>query len=195
MNATLADLVGALKSKGRIAAADVLMLRRAFYTPSQIATEDVEGLLGLDRAANDRCPEWGDFFAGAVGDFVVHQQEPADYVDAAKSTWVMGVFAGDLTRGRGAGSAASCGRDRSHRAERPGRFIMAKVKAAIAAQGRVDAASVALLKRLVFAGGGPGNVGVTREEADALFDINDACRPAQTTRPGQTSSPRPSPTP
>jgi hypothetical protein len=35
---------------------------------------------------------------------------------------------------------------------------------------------VTLLKRLVFAGGGPGNVGVTREEADTLFDINDACR-------------------
>ena len=78
MNATLADLVGSLQSKGRIAADDVLMLRRAFYTPSLIATEDVEALAGLDKAAADRGPEWGDFFAGAVVDFVVHQQEPAD---------------------------------------------------------------------------------------------------------------------
>jgi hypothetical protein len=176
MNATLADLVGALKSKGRIAADDVLMLRRAFYTPSQIATEDVEGLLGLDHVAVDRCPEWGDFFAGAVVDFVVHQQEPADYVDAAKSTWAMGVFAGDLTLDgalealiRVVETAVTVPSDLAA-------FIMGKVKAAIGAQGKVDAASVALLKRLVFAGGGPGNVGVTREEADALFDINDACK-------------------
>jgi hypothetical protein len=55
-------------------------------------------------------------------------------------------------------------------------FILGKVKAAIAATGRIEAANVGQLKRLVFAGGGPGNVGVTREEADALFDINDACR-------------------
>jgi hypothetical protein len=176
MNATLVDLVGALKSKGRIAADDVLMLRRAFYTPTQIATEDVEGLLGLDQAVSDRCPEWGDFFASAVVDFVVHQQEPADYVDAAKSTWVMGVFAGAMTID---GSLEALIRVVETAVTVPGdlaAFIMGKVKAAIANRGRVDAASVAVLKRLVFAGGGPGNVGVTRDEADALFDINDACK-------------------
>src|ERR1700722_6579655 len=97
MNATLADLVGSLQSKGRIAADDVLLMRRAFYTPSLIATEDVEGLTALDQAACERCPERGDFFAGAVVDYVVHQQEPADYVDGAKSTWVVGVFAGELS--------------------------------------------------------------------------------------------------
>src|SRR5580698_1725100 len=176
MNATLVDLVGALKSKGRIAADDVLMLRRAFYTPTQIATEDVEGLLGLDQAVSDRCPEWGDFFASAVVDFVVHQQEPADYVDAAKSTWVMGVFAGAMTID---GSLEALIRVVETAVTVPGdlaAFIMGKVKAAIANRGRVDAASVAVLKRLVFAGGGPGNVGVTRDEADALFDINDTCK-------------------
>lgn len=176
MNATLADLVGTLQSKGRIAADDVLMLRRAFYTPSMIATEDIEALVGLDKAVNDRGPEWGDFFAGAVVDFVVHQQEPADYVDAAKSTWVMGVFAGELT---GDGALEALLRVVETALGVPAdlaSFILDKVKSAIAAAGRVDAANVAMLRRLVFAGGGPGNVGVTRNEADALFDINDACK-------------------
>jgi hypothetical protein len=176
MNATLADLVGALTSKGRIGADDVLMLRRAFYTPSQIATEDVESLLGLDQAVTDRCAEWGDFFASAVVDFVVHQQEPADYVDAAKSTWVTGVFAGGLTRDGGLEALIRLVETAITVPTDLAAFILGKVKAAIAANGRVDAASVALLKRLVFAGGGPGNVGVTREEADTLFDINDACK-------------------
>jgi hypothetical protein len=98
VNATLADLVANLKAKGRIAADDVLMMRRAFYTPSLIATEDVEALADLDKAVADRGPEWSDFLAGAVVDYVVHQQEPADYVDGVKATWVMGVFAGELTR-------------------------------------------------------------------------------------------------
>jgi hypothetical protein len=176
MNATLADLVGSLQSKGRIAADDVLMLRRAFYTPSMIATEDIEALAGLDKAVSDRGPEWGDFLAGAVVDFVVHQQEPADYVDAAKSTWVEGVFTGELTCD---GALEALVRIVETAIEVPAElasFILGKVKASVAARGSVDAANVALLKRLVFAGGGPGNVGVTRDEADALFDINDACK-------------------
>ncbi|HXQ14637.1 MAG TPA: hypothetical protein VN814_08465 [Caulobacteraceae bacterium] len=175
MNATLAELVGNLKTKGRIAADDVLMLRRAFYTPSLIATEDVEALADLDKAVADRGPEWGDFLAGAVVDYVVHQQEPADYVDGAKSTWVMGVFAGDLTRDASLEAVVRIVEAAITVPADLAAFILGKVKAAIAAEGCVDAASVALLRRLVFAGGGPGNVGVTRDEADTLFDINDAC--------------------
>ena len=72
MNATLADLVGVLKSKGRIALEDVLAMRRAFYTPPDIATGDIEALASLDRAVSDRGPEWGDFFGGAV---VGHHQQ------------------------------------------------------------------------------------------------------------------------
>jgi hypothetical protein len=34
---------------------------------------------------------------------------------------------------------------------------------------------VALLRRLIFAGASEGNIGVTREEADALFDVDAAC--------------------
>src|SRR3984957_13319276 len=134
MNATLADLVGSLRSKGRIAADDVLMLRRAFYTPSLIATEDIEALVGLDKAVSDRGPEWGDFFAGAVVDFVVHQQEPADYVDAAKATWVMGVFAGELTCD---GALEALLRIVETAIDVPAdlaSFILGKVKAAIAAK-------------------------------------------------------------
>jgi hypothetical protein len=176
VNATLADLVGNLKAKGSIAAEDVLMMRRAFYTPSLIETEDVEALADLDAAAAQRGAEWNDFFSGAVVDFVVHQQEPADYVDGAKSTWVMGVF------GPRPGSDAALEalvRIVEAAVTVPAElatFILGKAKAAIAGEGRVAAANVAVLKRLVFAGGGPGNIGVTREEADALFDINDACR-------------------
>jgi hypothetical protein len=176
MNAPLADLIGRLKYARRISAEDVLALRRAFYGAPQIATEDIEALVDLDRAAPDRGPEWGDFFAGAAVDYVVHQQEPADYVDAAKATWVMGVFAGGLTVD---GSLEALVRIVEAAVGVPSElaaFILGKAKAGIASAGCVDAAGVALLKRLVFAGGGPGNVGVTRDEADALFDINDACR-------------------
>lgn len=176
MNATFADLVERLKSAGRIGADDVLAMRREVYGAPQIATEDVEALLALDKAAPERGPEWGDFFAGAVVDFVVRQQDPADYVDGAKSTWVMGVFAGDLSCDGALEALVRVVETAVNVPSELAAFILGKIKSAIAAAGQVDAANVALLKRFVFAGGGPGNVGVTRDEADALFDINDACK-------------------
>jgi hypothetical protein len=176
MNATLPDLVGRLKNAGRIGADDVLAMRREVYGAAQISTEDVEALLALDKAAPERGPEWGDFFAGAVVDFVVRQQDPVDYVDAAKSTWVMGVFAGDLSCDGALEALVRVVETAVNVPAELAAFILGKIKTAIAAAGQVDAASVALLKRYVFAGGGPGNVGVTRDEADALFDINDACK-------------------
>jgi len=57
-------------------------------------------------------------------------------------------------------------------------FALAKGKETFCAKGRVDAADVATLRRLIYGGGGDGDLGVTRAEADALFDINNACRSA-----------------
>ena len=196
MNATLADLVGRLKSAGRVSAEDVLALRRAFYGAPQIATEDVEALVDLDRAASDRGPEWGEFFAGAVVDYVVHQQEPADYVDGAKANWVMGVFAGGLTVD---GSLEALVRIVEAAVGVPSElaaFILGKAKAGIASAGRVDAAGVALLKL----------PGVRRRRTPATPSASPAtrrtpfststtpARPAPTTRPGPIFSPRRSPT-
>src|SRR3984957_3947562 len=138
MNATFADLVERLKSAGRIGADDVLAMRREVYGAPQIATEDVEALLALGKAAPERGPEWGDFFAGAVVDFVVRQQDPADYVDGAKATWVMGVFAGELTRDGGVEALIRVVETADGVPPDLALFILGKVKAAVAAAGKVD---------------------------------------------------------
>jgi hypothetical protein len=57
-------------------------------------------------------------------------------------------------------------------------FALASVKAMTLARlqksGAVSALDIDRLRRLVFAKGGESNVAVTRHEAEALFDINDA---------------------
>jgi hypothetical protein len=176
MNSNLADLARRLKSAGRIDSDDVLALRRELYGARQIASEDIETLADLDRAVSVRGLEWTDFFAAAVVDYVVRQQEPADYVDAAKAAWAMGVFGGELTADGSLEALVRIVEAAANVPEELATFILGKVKEVIARAGWIDATAVVLLKRLVFAGGGPGNVGVTREEADVLFDVNDACR-------------------
>ena len=178
MNATLADLVGSLKSTGRVSAADVLALRREFYGAPQIATEDVEALVALDSAAPDRTPDWGDFFAGAVVDYVVHQQEPAGLCRRRQ------VHLGDgrLRRrphGRrlDGGAGADC-RGGGRRPVRSGRVHPRQ------GQSR-DRVRRPCRRRRGCAAQAPGvrrwrtgqrRCHAHRDEADALFDINDACK-------------------
>ena len=101
MNPTLSDLVGRLKAAGHITAEDVLAMRAQVYAAPQVAREDVEALIALDTSAHDFAPEWGGFVADAMVDYVVHQQDPQDYVDDAKAAWLVSACAGPLTKDGG----------------------------------------------------------------------------------------------
>ncbi|HWF00503.1 MAG TPA: hypothetical protein VG248_11955 [Caulobacteraceae bacterium] len=175
MNPAFSDIVGRLKAAGRITAEDVLAMRAQVYAAPQVAREDVEALIALDASAHDFAPEWGGFVADAMVDFVVHQQDPEDYVDDAKAAWLVSACAGPLTKGGGVEALVRVLETASNAPESLEAFVLGKVKAAVVAAGRLAAEDVALLRRLIFAGASEGNIGVTREEADALFDVDAAC--------------------
>jgi hypothetical protein len=106
---------------------------------------------------------------------VVRQSEPEDHIDEDKAGWVTRVFA-DATSAAALEALTRILEAASNAPESLERFVLARAKARLTAQGCVSAEDAAILRRLAFAAGGEANVGVTREEADALFDINDACR-------------------
>jgi hypothetical protein len=175
MSPAFSDIIGRLKSAGQITAADVLAMRGEVYGAPQVAREDVEALIALDASVHDCAPEWGAFVADAMVDYVVHQQDPEDYVDDAKAAWLMSACAGPLTKDGGLEALVRVLEAATDAPPSLEAFVLGKVKAAMVAAGRLGADDVALLRRVVFAGAGEGNVGVTREEADALFDIDAAC--------------------
>jgi len=176
MNAALSDLIQRLKASGRITADDVLAMRAEVYGADLIAPDELEALAALDALATDRSPVWGEFFAEAMVDFVVRQEDPPDYVSEAKAAWVMQVLSGKLKCDSGVDALAHILEAASGVPPELEAFALAKAKEALCDKGRISAADVATMRRLVFAGGGEGNLAVTREEADALFDITHACR-------------------
>jgi hypothetical protein len=175
MNSAFSDIVSRLKAASRITAEDVLAMRAQVYAAPQVAREDLEALIALDTSAHDFAPEWGGFVADAMVDFVVHLQDPEDYVDDAKAAWLVSACAGPLTKGGGVEALVRVLETASNAPESLETFVLGKVKAAVIAAGRLAADDVALLRRLIFAGASEGNIGVTREEADALFDVDTAC--------------------
>jgi hypothetical protein len=176
MSSALTDLTQRLSAAGKVSAEDVLAMRAQVYGAETIAPDDMEALVALDAAAGTRTPEWGEFFAEAMVDFVVHQEDPPDYVDDAKAGWVMRVMAGPARPDSSLEALARMLETANGAPAAFDAFALAKAKESFCAKGQMEAADVAMLRRLVFAGGGEGDVGVTREEADALFDVNNACR-------------------
>jgi hypothetical protein len=174
MNAALADIVGRLKTSGTISPDDVLAMRREVYGAPQVAGEYVEALLALDGALAAGSPEWTSFIGDALVDYVVHQEDPEDYVDDVKAGWLIGACAGPLRRDGAIQALVRVIEDAAAVPQSLESFVLGKAKAAVIAAGQVSADDVALLRRLVFAGGGEDSVGVSREEADMLFDIDDA---------------------
>ena len=178
MTPALSDVVARLSSAGRITADDVLALRAEVYGADSLAPDAMEAIASLEAKPGDRDPAWGEFLADAMVDFVVHQEDPPDYVDDAKCDWVMRIFAGDVQPDAGLPTLARILEAATQVPPRLASFAVQKARNSLSAKGRLSAEDVAVLRRLVYAGGGEGNLGVTREEAEALFGIETAVRGA-----------------
>ncbi|HTX49345.1 MAG TPA: hypothetical protein VME40_08145 [Caulobacteraceae bacterium] len=178
MTPALSDIIARLSSAGRITADDVLSLRAEIYGADSLAPDAMEALAGLEAASGDRDPAWGDFLSEAVVDFVVHQEDPPDYVDDAKCDWVIRIFTGDVRPDAGLQTLARILEAATEVPPRLASFAVKKARDSLCAKGRVSAEDVAVLRRLVYAGASEGDLGVSREEAAALFAIDNATRGA-----------------
>ncbi|MEZ5838887.1 MAG: hypothetical protein R3D02_00080 [Hyphomicrobiales bacterium] len=186
--APIDDQVTALIASGRITADDVLPLRRAVFGDAFVTPEEGERLFALDEAITDKAPEWSAFFLEAITDLVVRQIEPRGYVSDDNAAWLTAMISRDglvksltelelLVRIIEAAATSP---------ESLELFALSQVKAAVldgdgalAAGGRLEPGvinkeEVELLRRILFAHGGEQGLGVSRAEADILFDLNDA---------------------
>lgn len=166
-----------------------LQVRRAIYSHDQLTPSDMELVFSVARRAGRQpCAEWTALFCEALADYMVHQNDPADYIPQDKADWLAATLAKNggictktefamlidvMTHALGVPTSLST-------------FALSEIKTAII-QGRRDAitgedhpagvvtkADVEALRAVLYAAktGTPGHV--TREEADVLFDIAHA---------------------
>ncbi|MGQ0457490.1 MAG: hypothetical protein ACT4OU_10555 [Hyphomicrobium sp.] len=188
MSALKSPLTDGMLARGVIAASDVLSLRRIVHQDGVVSDDEADVLFQL----NDRCAtkdeNWADFFVEALTDFVVFQERPQGYLTAANAEWLISRVSRDgvidsktelelvvnvLDKARWAPvSLVTFALQQVKHAVisgngplRQGRFL---------APGIISAGEVDLLRRILYAFGGDGHVAVTRDEADILFDIDEA---------------------
>lgn len=186
----LPSILARIAPTRRITPEDVLDIRRSLFGDMAVTPLEAETLIALDEAAIERCDEWTMLFSEAVTDFIVRQQSPPGYVDDAGADWLISLIGRDgrIRTDTELDLLIHILESADSVPQRLTDFALKQVKDAVLTgdgplarsgrveAGRITAAEVELLRRIIFAAGGSGDIAVTRHEAETLFDINDAVK-------------------
>ncbi len=180
--------IDSIIERGSISETDVLKLRSLTYADGHISSQEAETLFRLNDAGLSVPWTWNHYFIEAITDYLVNQVEPVGYITAQNASWLIDRVSHD-------GHADTRTKleliinviDRARWApESLVQFALAQVRDNVLTgkgvlrdgtnlePGSIGEADVELLRRILYAFGGDGNVAVTRAEAEVLFEINDA---------------------
>ncbi|MHC2791805.1 hypothetical protein ACVINZ_000817 [Mesorhizobium jarvisii] len=185
--------VAGLTSKNRIAPEDVVMLRRDVFADGVVTRGEAEALFALDQTAQDKCAEWAPFFVEAVTDYIVHQEKPSGYISQDNADWLVRTISRDgmvdsrtelellvhvLEKARSSPSKLCVyALEQVAHAVIDGKGPL--MLGGVLVPGLIAKAEVELLRRILYAHGGDGNIAITRGEAEVLFRINEHTAQAQ----------------
>lgn len=176
-----------IAKRSEITSADVLSLRQSVFGDARVWPDEAQALFDLMQKRLPACEEWPAFFAEAMTDYVVNQIEPYGYADKANARWLIAMISRDgqiwgdtelETLLQVLEKARSCPPFLED-------FVLEAVRNSVIdgagptrrgmslQPGQITAGEVDVLRRTLYAVGGPANIGIDRREAEMLFDIND----------------------
>ncbi len=183
------DIVAEVKASKHVTAEQVLVLRRWVYNDGAVGRGEIDKLFAVDEAATEHDAAWCELFTETVSDY---QVEPEGYVDEENADWLISRISQD-----GAVKTATelellvkVLEKAKSSPQRLAAFALSQVAKAIIGgdgplarggrlePGRVTRDEADLMRRILYAFGGDGNLAVSRAEAEILFDINDAAAAA-----------------
>jgi hypothetical protein len=181
--------VEAILAGGKITADGVLTLRRRVFLKGVVTESDAEIAFTLnDRLGQSADATWAPFFIEALTDYLVHQAEPAGYISEANADWLIARIS------RSGRVETETELELLVKALEAAKLSPVKLIAFGLEQvkwgvlegdgyignnrklepGIVGEAETELVRRMLYAFGGDGNIAVTKQEASILFDVNDA---------------------
>lgn len=177
----LSDISNDIIERGEVTSADILALRRHIFGEVAVTREEAEALFRIDESVEGRTPEWRDLFLEALTDWLIRQQEPRGYVTEEQARWLIERIEAD-SQARDGTEVELVTRVLEQADAAPASLAAFGLKlvtrSVVDNDGVISAAEVERLRRLMFAPTGPGRMAISREEAEVLFDLNDATRGA-----------------
>lgn len=175
-------------ARGSVREVDLAQIKERFAEAGQISREDAEGLFAIHSQCPVKDTGWSDWFIAAVSDYIVHSAEPEGYVTQDNANWLIG----QITRNGRVETRTELDLliDVLENARwAPGKLIalgLMQVRQAVAegdgplrpgqplVVGQLFDEEIEIVRRMIYAFGGDGSLALTRDEAEVLFDINDA---------------------
>ncbi len=178
----------AVRAGGEISARDTLALRQWAWSDGLLSQRDAQALFELNSHARSKDPEWITFFTETLCDYVINGSEPKGSVSEENALWVIEEIDKD-GRVESAAELELLVKLSEKAVDLPNvlkfyaldqieRIVISgegPTREGDARRNTVTAAEAHLLRRLIFASGSHGPAIVSREEADMLFRIKDAC--------------------
>ena len=183
----LPDAVEQITARNKITADDVLMLRKSVFKDGVVSLKEADSLFAIDSSVFRKCVEWDEFFVEAMSDFVIRQVEPQGYIAEDRARWLIAAISRDgrvATRTELELLVTVVEKAKSTPASLSA-YAMRQVADAVIdgegplAKGRllergvIGEAEVDLLRRVLYGFGGGANMGISKEEAEILFILND----------------------
>lgn len=187
MTMQFSDFAAQAAADGRIAPEEIQALRELGWADGRMDPDEAESLFCSNDALVEPDRAWCDFFVEALSNFIVHTVEPNGYVDQEMADELVLRIDRDgrvdslaelelLVRVLEISSSTPA----SLRA-----YALQQIEAAIEhgegptrhgelTPGGINAAEVALLRRMIFAPGSEGPASVCQAEAEMLFRLKDA---------------------
>ncbi len=179
-------------ARGTITATEFAKFRRIFYEDGIVSPQEADILFKLSNCRFEG-GAWADFIVEAVTDYIIFQAHPQGYVTSDNAHWLLDrISHGGLVSTKLELDLAVNVIDKARWAPVSlAKFALHQIKHAVltgtgplranhpAPAGTITAGEVDLLRRILYAFGGDGHVAVTRDEADVLFDIDEAVARAQ----------------
>lgn len=180
-------------ARGSINVSDIVRFRRVLYEDGVISSGEAELLFKINEGCALKDAAWSDFFIEAITDYIVYQERPQGYLTATNGHWLIDRISQDgIIATKTALDLVINVLDKARWTPVSlVKFALDQVKHAVVSgdgplragkdldAGTITDGEVDLLRRMLYAFGGDGHVAVTREEADVLFDIDEAVAGAE----------------
>ncbi|MEM9495717.1 MAG: hypothetical protein AAGA09_06905 [Pseudomonadota bacterium] len=172
---TIETQIAAIGSSAYVTADEVKFLRETIFADGIVCGRELDAIFALANRAPDGDREWPQLFSELVADFYLREEEPRGYLTQSECDALRLRIGDDNANDLHVGMLVELMEKAAKTPPTLSAFTGAAILGAIKKRGgAVTKQDAALIKRLLFATGGAGNIAVTREEAELLFDINDA---------------------
>jgi hypothetical protein len=182
------DFAASIKAGAPITARDTLALRQWSWADGKITENEAIALFDLNNIGQSNAPEWVGCFVEALCDYVVNSKAPKGYIDDANAAWLMAQIDKD-GRVESLGELELLVKILENATSAPSalqHYALKQIEQIVLTgigatrnggqlnPGRVDAAEVVLLRRILFAQASDGPGCISHDEAEMLFRIKDA---------------------